>query len=525
MSCAPQVSIKLWELACEAYAEQLVDEGDFITGATYLVNINKIEEAIDLLVKHRFFREAMAIAKCRRGYSEELVSKITLAWAGCTIYEGSFDLAATLQMSMGLIEEAARTMARRNDHGSLFIASQLYKHAGKDDLCKSIGLLALKEVCLKQEHDKIELFLLDLPDLQWFRAISYCHGKFLKLLQQVTVMDGLSPSYCVEKIQIIKQEDPLVDGKAATDTAEVVEIEDNADLEVELPFLECVKEDWSTLGITHEEYPQLYETITNNLCTQQMPTSVKQLWFLVSVAVCELLMSSTKELWELHLTTALNYAMSWGKADQVFHLTRALLPRGMSDLTTLALMDKETEGADSKVICLLHLLYHTSEVCLLHSLLQNDEPWYYLINEFTQDKNESLVTERSSDNNSPASVSNYVEEDISSEPAKHSKDDVKEKESAAETDQEKQTVELAFTRYRKLKYFPTTATELLNVLHCHIDFFLKNDDVHGLMGKVSQSLSEPHKLLLELSLKLKEKGNLKDEDVRTLLSKVGSLKS
>lgn len=32
---------RLWQFACESYAEQLIDEGDIITGASYLINILK----------------------------------------------------------------------------------------------------------------------------------------------------------------------------------------------------------------------------------------------------------------------------------------------------------------------------------------------------------------------------------------------------------------------------------------------------------------------------------------------------
>lgn len=40
--CQNSYNHRLWELAGEAYAEQLVDEGDVITGASYLVNIGKV---------------------------------------------------------------------------------------------------------------------------------------------------------------------------------------------------------------------------------------------------------------------------------------------------------------------------------------------------------------------------------------------------------------------------------------------------------------------------------------------------
>lgn len=41
------LGIRLGQMACEAYAEQLVEEGDVISGATYLVTINKVKQESD----------------------------------------------------------------------------------------------------------------------------------------------------------------------------------------------------------------------------------------------------------------------------------------------------------------------------------------------------------------------------------------------------------------------------------------------------------------------------------------------
>lgn len=69
------------------------------------------------------------------------------------------------QLSIGRLEDAARTLARRSDPGSLFLSAKLYEQAENESLANSIGLLALKEACLRHDHIKIEPFLSHLPKL------------------------------------------------------------------------------------------------------------------------------------------------------------------------------------------------------------------------------------------------------------------------------------------------------------------------------------------------------------------------
>lgn len=396
VASAPQVSMKLWELASEVYAEQLVEEGDVITGASYLINTGKVEEAIDVLLKYRHFREAIAIAKCRLGYNEEMVDKVVTTWAASAIYEGSFDLAAALQLSIGQLEDAARTLARRSDPGSLFLSAKLYEQSQNPSLANSVGLLALKEACLRHDHIKIEPFLSHLPKLIWFQAISCCHCVVLSLLQQVTNGKGFKNYLLRSRKDLMNQANQENDIEKYISGTNIAKDEDNIkgssgekmiiayaknghDSSLWIPLLERVKEEWLVHGITQEKFPQLYETVTHNFSTQQMPTSVKQLWFLVSVALSECLLSTSLGAWEQHLTSALNYALYWGKHDQLLHLTHALLPRGVHDLTSLGASMEGQESRDlPSSIRQLCWLYYTAELSILHSFLQSDESWSVL---------------------------------------------------------------------------------------------------------------------------------------------------
>ncbi|KAG0727047.1 Gem-associated protein 5 [Chionoecetes opilio] len=353
VASAPQVSMKLWETACEAYAEQLLVEGDAVTAASYLLNIHKVEEAIDVLVQRKYYREAMAIVKSRLGYQgQEQVDTVASSWVTSAIYEGNMDLAATLQVSTGQVEAAARTLSRRTDPGSLFVAAKVYETAGNADLAACTGLAALREASVRQELEKVEAFLCHLPEVSWFGVLASVHSVLLKVITQE---DTGCFSYFI---------DAHGSGEAAAAAASAGGGSSC--------LLEEVKRQWD--AFTPDHYEDLYQHIHTHFSTQQSPSSVKQLWFLVAVSLCECLLAPTNQLWDQHLTAALRHAVTWGKADQLLHLTHALLPRGKEDMQGLSNTTPEpgTDTAAPPSLQLLWQLYQQAEVALLHAHLTDE---------------------------------------------------------------------------------------------------------------------------------------------------------
>lgn len=69
------------------------------------------------------------------------------------------------QLSEGWLQDAARTLSRRIDPGSLFVAGQLYQASGRSELAMAMGTAALREAALRQEMTRIEPFLAHMPEL------------------------------------------------------------------------------------------------------------------------------------------------------------------------------------------------------------------------------------------------------------------------------------------------------------------------------------------------------------------------
>ena len=352
VASAPQVSMKLWEVACEAYAERLVLEGDIVTAASYYLNIHKVEEAVDVLLRHKHYREALAITKSRFGDMQEQLEKVVGHWVTTSMHEGNMDLVASLQLSTGQAEAAARSLSRRIDPGSLFVSAKIYASTGNMELAVTTGLTALKEASVRQEMDKVEDFLYHLPELEWFKVISSLHSLLLLVIQQE---DTTCYNYCLESV---REGLGAVEGKVC--------------------LVEEVKRQWEAKGFSQTQYKDLYQHIVTHFTTQQTPSSVKQLWFLVAVSLCECLLAPTQQLWDHHLSAALTHAVMWGKPDQLLHLTHALLPRGKDDLVMLKNTSPQAGEGETVTLTSLHTLwqcYQEAEVSLIYSHIMSENGW------------------------------------------------------------------------------------------------------------------------------------------------------
>lgn len=76
---------------CSVYAGQLEDAGEVSKASTYLIAIKKIKEAATMLLKHNYFREALAVVKSQENQDNinlnninqdnKLVLEIITKWA------------------------------------------------------------------------------------------------------------------------------------------------------------------------------------------------------------------------------------------------------------------------------------------------------------------------------------------------------------------------------------------------------------------------------------------------------------
>jgi len=86
----------LYERASDAYARQLIEKDDIHPAVNlYLLN-GKVEEAIEVLVKRKLFREALVLAKIRLSNDDPLTIDVQEKWVHHLTFTGNYELAAKM---------------------------------------------------------------------------------------------------------------------------------------------------------------------------------------------------------------------------------------------------------------------------------------------------------------------------------------------------------------------------------------------------------------------------------------------
>lgn len=92
----PFFYFSLWQEACEAYAQQLMDTSSNrpVEAAYYFLLCQKVEEAINALLNCDYYREALILAKCRLQEGDPMNLKIVEKWIEYCVQIGNFEVAA-----------------------------------------------------------------------------------------------------------------------------------------------------------------------------------------------------------------------------------------------------------------------------------------------------------------------------------------------------------------------------------------------------------------------------------------------
>ncbi|XP_057667070.1 gem-associated protein 5-like [Diorhabda carinulata] len=146
ISLAPMASTKLWQLACETYADQLSEEpgADVVETATYYLACHKVQKAIDILCEANMHREAYTLVKCRM-LGKEVEHEILGRWAKQAEIDGNFEQAAQCLISMSKYENAASLLIRRSDVNILEFAVDLTSRIDNEQL-HNAAVSKLKQV-------------------------------------------------------------------------------------------------------------------------------------------------------------------------------------------------------------------------------------------------------------------------------------------------------------------------------------------------------------------------------------------
>lgn len=71
---------RFWKKCCQAFTNQLIEQGHILQAATYLIALHNIKQVINILMEKQFFKEALIIAKIHCQPDDPITSEITEKW-------------------------------------------------------------------------------------------------------------------------------------------------------------------------------------------------------------------------------------------------------------------------------------------------------------------------------------------------------------------------------------------------------------------------------------------------------------
>uniref|UniRef100_A0A1A9WWF4 WD repeat-containing protein 55 homolog n=1 Tax=Glossina brevipalpis TaxID=37001 RepID=A0A1A9WWF4_9MUSC len=96
VSLASSVSHNFWMKCCQAFAEQLIDQGYALQAATYMIAIHHHQDAIQMLLNQKYFKEALLIGRIYLQAEDPLINTIIEEWINHLCLVGNLTGAALL---------------------------------------------------------------------------------------------------------------------------------------------------------------------------------------------------------------------------------------------------------------------------------------------------------------------------------------------------------------------------------------------------------------------------------------------
>nr|CAD7427827.1 unnamed protein product [Timema monikensis] len=271
VSLAPSISHRVWVEMCVAYSEQLTVQGLFHKAASYLLVCNKVEEAIQLLVNNKCFREAMCIAKSRLDSDDPTINNVFIEWGNkLGNSDGNFVQAAECYLASGELDLAAKMFAKKKTAEYLKLSALVSRKCGNYALALSQAKQCFQE-CMHQENwDLADDIVSEYMELKPYHLVVIVHREVLNLL---AADQGKFGSWLL--------------GNRLIDTS----------------LLERVASRWQT-DDKQTVYSELHSGLDHNQSAQQ---TLNQMWLCVSKELSLSFSSEEKGLWHLVNAVAICY--------------------------------------------------------------------------------------------------------------------------------------------------------------------------------------------------------------------------
>uniref|UniRef100_A0A8C5CGQ9 Gem nuclear organelle associated protein 5 n=1 Tax=Gadus morhua TaxID=8049 RepID=A0A8C5CGQ9_GADMO len=144
LAIAPTGGYRVWVRTVQDYVKQLCLQDQHLKAASFLLSINKLHEAIELLHSHKMYREAIALARARLPDQDVVLKGLYVSWAAALEKDGHLSAAAKCYVAAGAGFDAAKVVSKKSDAPSLRAAATIARLAGESQLAHTIALRCAK---------------------------------------------------------------------------------------------------------------------------------------------------------------------------------------------------------------------------------------------------------------------------------------------------------------------------------------------------------------------------------------------
>ncbi|XP_054737562.1 protein rigor mortis [Anastrepha obliqua] len=117
VAVAPTISYGFWQKCCQAFADQLLEQGYALQAATYIIAMHHHIEAIEMLMSKHYYKEALIIGRIHLQKDDPLLNDISDKWITHLDMTGNLTGSALLCVLSGQLNRAYETLSKvRNVH-------------------------------------------------------------------------------------------------------------------------------------------------------------------------------------------------------------------------------------------------------------------------------------------------------------------------------------------------------------------------------------------------------------------------
>ncbi|KAM4748780.1 gem-associated protein 5 [Rhinophrynus dorsalis] len=178
VALSPMAGYKVWLWTVEAFVKQLSFQEQYVKAASYLLSINKVYEAVQLLKGNHLYREAIAVGKARLLPDDPVLRDLYTSWATVLERDGHYSMAAKCYLGSNSPYDAAKVLAKKGDFLSLSTAAELALIAGEKELAASFALRCAQEMVTAKNWVGAQQALQQHPSLLGQRLL-FCTSELL----------------------------------------------------------------------------------------------------------------------------------------------------------------------------------------------------------------------------------------------------------------------------------------------------------------------------------------------------------